>query len=138
MAKNYNEGVAKAIEVAGGTYDALAVKLKCSTTAIRKMLYNNCTAERAVEIEKVLKGKVKREEIRPDIFADYKPSKQTNSVRLSMPKHLLDEVEKPTPEEPLKSDDVVRDQTELVIDSTIEEPAELPEVTIARPGRRAS
>ena len=90
MAKNYNPGVAKAIEQAGGTYQALAEELGVTQQAVRKMLYVNCSAERALEIEEITG--VPREEIRPDLFIkNFKP--ENKSIPIPTSKQYLKECE---------------------------------------------
>lgn len=94
MGKNLNIGVRKAVEAAGGTYQALAEKLNCSPEAVRKMQWVNCTAERAVEIEKAVG--VPREEIRPDIFLKDAPPKKNAVPALAVQKEMrCDKTPKP-------------------------------------------
>lgn len=160
MGKNLNKGVRKAVELAGGTYNALAEKLKCSPEAVRKMLWVNCTAERAVEIEKAVG--VPREEIRPDIFLKdgEQPPKPEPIPPLACSKELKRETTERAPRknqkrqtqnfssddaqviEPVPSADDIKDPGTPAAVNLDEHRAELqrrlkenPNVDIARPGR---
>jgi DNA-binding transcriptional regulator YdaS (Cro superfamily) len=64
-----NPGVVKAIQWAG-SQELLANALGVSQPAISKYLYDNCPAERAVQIENVTG--VDRKLIRPDLFGTRK------------------------------------------------------------------
>jgi DNA-binding transcriptional regulator YdaS (Cro superfamily) len=65
MTAKANQGVVKAIAVAGGQ-NALAAALGVSQPTISYYLYQRCPAEKAIEIEIITR--VPREEIRPDLF----------------------------------------------------------------------
>ena len=62
---NRNRGVESAIEKAGSTR-SLARRCGVSQPAVMKWLYENCPAERAVQMERLVG--VAREDIRPDLF----------------------------------------------------------------------
>jgi DNA-binding transcriptional regulator YdaS (Cro superfamily) len=65
-----NPAVQRAI-LAAGSQKALADKLGLPQSAISKRLNGQVpvTAEWAVEVERVLRGAVKRHELRPDLWA---------------------------------------------------------------------
>jgi DNA-binding transcriptional regulator YdaS (Cro superfamily) len=64
-----NPAVRRAIQIAG-SQKALADALDCPQSAISKRLLGSVpiTGEWAVEVERILKGAITREEIRPDLF----------------------------------------------------------------------
>ena len=67
--RKQNAAVVRAIEIAG-SQQALADTLGCVQSAISKRLYGQVpiTGDWAVDVERALKGKITREELRPDLF----------------------------------------------------------------------
>lgn len=68
------DAINKAIQVCGGKRSSLARELDVSWQQINLWLKGQSivTGERAVMIEEVTKGKVKREEVRPDLYRPIK------------------------------------------------------------------
>lgn len=64
--------IARAIDLAGGRQADLALLLGVSTSLVSNWLTHNkvVTAERAVQIERALKKRITRRELRPDLFSD--------------------------------------------------------------------
>lgn len=63
--RKINDGIAEAIEKAGGQHQ-LAALIGVAQATIHHYLYETCPAERAAEIEKATG--VSRAKIRPDLF----------------------------------------------------------------------
>ena len=160
MGKNINHGVRKAIEICGGTRQALADLMNCTKENIRKWELVNCPAERAVEIELVIETKFKeklvtREEIRPDIFIVGWKKPQAVNPPLHTHPSILKEIKQPSKVE--DDEDVLDDHTRAELEKIDREnvystdlaneekdlKAEInerisnsPNVDIARPGRK--
>lgn len=160
MGRNLNRGVRKAIELAGGTRNALADLLNCTPEAVRKMEFVNCTAERAIEIETVINKKynneikISREEIRPDLFLKNHPKEESDPI--PTPSWMLKEMNTKHPQKSYTdsikdSDDaqVIEPLPQTIADeisgnaehsdpkTEVEKRIKLnPNVDIARPGRK--
>lgn len=64
-----NTGLQKAIELSGGTQNSLAELLGVKQGHVYYWIKKQLPVNRAIQIEQALKGQVKREELRPDVFS---------------------------------------------------------------------